>query len=358
MVAVSLRNGDLDSVVVEVRRRLSRLGLLPEQGAHASHVFDEEVLNAVRLFQQSRGLTIDGIVGPQTYRRLEEAHWVLGDRILTYMPGKMIHGEDVATLQHKLQELGFNVDRLDGVFGPITDHAVREFQRSVGLADDGTCGPAVFAAFVRLARTVSGGNQEHLRDLAAFDYGHGVESATILLDVSDDATVLVGTDISVADVCWDIATRLEGRLSAAGSLVIFARSAKSARTDERECARLANEQKVDLVLSLHLDKCSTSLANGVATSYFGHSLSKSVMGERLADNVQQEITAATTLRDCRAHARTGDLLRLTRMPVVKIDLGYATNLADSQVLADASVRDVISSALALSVSRVLAVRIG
>jgi len=358
MVAVSLRNGDVDPVVVEVRQRLSRLGLLPEQGAHASQVFDDEVLAAVRLFQQSRGLTIDGIVGPQTYRRLEEAHWVLGDRILTYMPGKLIHGEDVATLQHKLQELGFNVDRLDGVFGAMTDQAVREFQRSVGLTDDGTCGPAVFAAFIRLSRTVSGGNQEHLRDLADIDSGGSIESATILLDISDDATRLVGTDISIAQVCWDIATRLEGRLSAAGSLVVLARSEKSGRTDERECARLANEQKVDLVLSLHLDKFNNALANGVATSYFGHSLSKSLMGERLAETVQQEITGQIQLRDCRAHARTGDLLRLTRMPAVRIDLGYATNTHDSQVLADAGQRDLIASALALSVSRVLAVRIG
>jgi len=358
MVAVSLRNGDVDPVVVEVRQRLSRLGLLPEQGAHASAVFDDEVLNAVRLFQQSRGMTIDGIVGPQTYRRLEEAHWVLGDRILTYMPGKMIHGEDVATLQHKLQELGFNVDRLDGVFGPITDKAVREFQRSVGLADDGTCGPAVFAAFTRLTRIVTGGNQEHLRDLAAIDFGQGIDSANILLDVSDDKALLAGTNLSIADVCWDIATRLEGRLSATGSLVVFARSATTDSPDERECARLANEQNVDLVLSLHLDKSSNSPANGLATSYFGHSLSKSVMGERLADTVQQEITAQSDLQDCRAHARTGDLLRLTRMPAVRVDLGYATNQRDSEILADPKIRDVISSALALAVGRVLAVRIG
>lgn len=358
MVAVSLRNGDVDPVVVEVRQRLSRLGLLPEQSAHASAVFDDEVLNAVKLFQQSRGMTIDGIVGPQTYRRLEEAHWVLGDRILTYMPGKMIHGEDVATLQHKLQELGFNVDRLDGVFGAITDQAVREFQRSVGLADDGTCGPAVFAAFTRLTRTVTGGNQEHLRDLAAIDFGQGIESANILLDVSDDATLLVGTDLSIADICWDIAARLEGRLLATGSLVVFARSATTVRPDERECARLANEQNVDLVISLHLDKSSTSIANGLATSYFGHSLSKSVMGERLADTVQQAITTKSDLQDCRAHARTGDLLRLTRMPVVRIDLGYATNQHDSEILADPKIRDVISSALASAVTRVLAVRIG
>ncbi|NBU32101.1 MAG: N-acetylmuramoyl-L-alanine amidase [Actinobacteria bacterium] len=358
MITVSLRNGDVDPVVVEIRQRLSRLGLLSDQGTHPSEVFDDQLLEAVRIFQQSRGLTIDGIIGPQTYRRLEEAHWILGDRILTYMPGKMIHGEDVATLQHKLQELGFHLDRLDGVFGPQTDRAVREFQRSVGLSDDGTCGPAVFAAFARLARTVTGGSQEHLRDLAALEAQHTIESASILLDISDSATPLAGSNLTIGEICWDIATRLEGRLAAAGSLVILSRAQNSARPDEQDCARLANDQKVDLVVSLHLDVCPDAQANGIATSFFGHNLSRSAMGARLAETVQQEIANRTALKDCRTHARTWDLLRLTKMPAVQIDLGYASNVRDSEILSNAQQRDAISSALAVSIGRVLAVRIG
>ena len=37
-------------------------------------------------FQQQRGLTVDGIVGPTTYRVLDEARWRLGDRLLTFTP--------------------------------------------------------------------------------------------------------------------------------------------------------------------------------------------------------------------------------------------------------------------------------
>ena len=358
MSAVSLRNGDVDPVVVEVRQRLARLGLLPDPGPHPSQVFDDEVFDAVRLFQQSRGLTIDGVVGPQTYRRLEEAHWVLGDRLLTYMPGKLVHGEDVATLQQKLQDLGFHLDRLDGVFGPQTDKAVREFQRSVGLADDGTCGPEVFTAFLRLTRTVTGGSQEHLRDLAALDSGHSIESAHILLDISDDPRKMFASDLSISDVCWDIATRLEGRLSAAGSLVVLSRSQQSARPDETDCARLANEQKVDLVLSLQMDHDTNPVANGVASYYFGHNLSRSAMGARLAELIQSEITERISLGNCQSHSKTWDLLRLTRMPAVRVDLGYSTNTGDSETLSDPQNRDAIASALAFSINRVLAVRIG
>ena len=358
MVAVSLRNGDVDPAVAEVRQRLARLGIIENTSSSKDDVFDTELGEAVRIFQQSRGLTVDGIVGPQTFRRLEEARWLLGDRVLSYLPGKMIHGEDVASLQRKLQDLGFHLDRIDGVFGPQTDKAVREFQRSVGISDDGICGPDVFTSFARLTRTVTGGSQEHLRELARLDGMHTVESATIVIDPSSDQSMLQGCDTSIAQVCWDVASRLEGRLSAMGSLVIMSRSQDGEQTDERMRATLANENNVDLVISLTMDKYFDEAANGVASYYFGHQLSQSAVGMRLADLVQQEISNRTFLRDCRSHAKTWDLLRLTKMPSVRVELGYATNSADSQILANADQRDAIANALALSISRVLAVKIG
>ena len=341
-----------------MRQRLTRLGIIDSTSDSSSQIFDSALAQAVQLFQQSRGLTVDGIVGPQTFRRLEEARWILGDRVLSYLPGKMIHGEDVASLQHKLQELGFHLDRLDGVFGTQTDKAVREFQRSVGIADDGICGPAVFSALARLARTVTGGSQEHLRELARLDAGHTVENATIVLDPSADIEQLAGCDTTIAQVCWDIAHRLEGRLSAMGSLVIMSHPEQDAFKDERERVTLANDSGADLVVSITMDKFQSDRANGVASYYFGHALSHSAMGLRLADLIQAEITNRTFLRDCRSHAKTWDLLRLTKMPAVRIELGYATNPADCQVLASSDQRDAIASGLALSISRVLAAKIG
>jgi N-acetylmuramoyl-L-alanine amidase len=49
-------------------------------------------------------------------------------------------GGDVATLQHALNLIA------DGIFGPITDEAVRDFQRSHNLAVDGIVGPKTWAA--------------------------------------------------------------------------------------------------------------------------------------------------------------------------------------------------------------------
>lgn len=55
-------------------------------------------------------------------------------------------GQNVLTLQQKLRDAGFNPGPLDGDFGPLTDRAVRDFQRARGLDVDGVAGPATAGA--------------------------------------------------------------------------------------------------------------------------------------------------------------------------------------------------------------------
>lgn len=59
-------------------------------------------------------------------------------------------GEAVRDLQHRLVELGYRIDpaELDGRFGPTTERAVREFQRSRRLDEDGVVGPDTWGQLV------------------------------------------------------------------------------------------------------------------------------------------------------------------------------------------------------------------
>lgn len=55
-------------------------------------------------------------------------------------------GPDVVALQERLQAAGVYQGAVDGIFGPVTDQAVRAFQTQAGLIVDGVVGPATWSA--------------------------------------------------------------------------------------------------------------------------------------------------------------------------------------------------------------------
>jgi N-acetylmuramoyl-L-alanine amidase len=117
-------------------------------------------------------------------------------------------------------------------------------------------------------------------------------------------------------------------------------------------AELANELNGDVFISLHLDSHRNPAADGVATYHFGTDNGvTSTMGERLAALVQREIVVRTGLRDCRTHAKTWELLRLTRMPAVRVDVGYLTSPVDRARLIDPRFRDRVADAILAAVQR-------
>lgn len=55
-------------------------------------------------------------------------------------------GTDVADVQNRLKELGYNPGPVDGIFGRMTEEAVIRFQRDRGLTPDGVVGPITYNA--------------------------------------------------------------------------------------------------------------------------------------------------------------------------------------------------------------------
>lgn len=335
-----LRLGASGPAVAEVRARLAHLGYLdPDR----SDVFDAATDEAVRTFQQQRGLSVDGLVGPETYRRLEEARWKLGDRVLRFVPLHLMHGEDVADLQRRLNQLGFDAGRPDGIHGTKTDAALRDFQCSVGVTADGTCGPDTFRAFERLVRTVSGGNAASLRDRVTLDeLQTGVYDKVIVIDP--------GVDVG-AEVCEAVATRVEGRLSALGTQAVLTHG-HDAHPDERTRAEFANRIGADLLVSIHCDFVDSPLPHGVAAFYYGDPDGgvHSYAGRRLADHVLDAVCSSVDVLDCRSHPRTWDLLRLTRMAAIRVELGYLSNAVDAARLADERHLDRLAESIAQAIN--------
>lgn len=336
-----IRLGSSGPEVAEVCDWLVRIGLLNKSQDH----FDEVVQNAIQKFQQDKGLSVDGVVGPETFRRLEEARWSLGDRVLIYSPGHLIHGDDVASLQRKLNDLGFDSGRVDGVFGINTFKALQEFQSGLGLSPDGICGLEVYKSFERLSRAVTGGGPEMMRDSLRHEFKKtGIANKVILIDPGHGGSDLgvIDYEANEAEIVLDIAERLEGMLGALGTTTLLTRTDET--IDEIARAKYANNADVDLVVSLHLDAIKNKLARGCAVFYYGNEnlATSSQIGEELAFLMREKLSEIEQVLDLGAHPKTWDLLRLTRMPAVRIELGYLSNEADALNLKSDPFRDLIA----------------
>src|SRR5206468_11758140 len=141
--------GDTGDDVRDVQHRLVALGATVEGLELSGGTYGSSTEAALRGFQQRRGLLVDGIVGPETWAELVEAGFALGDRTL-YLRNPLFRGDDVRALQRRLNALGFDAGREDGIFGPRCDRAIREFQRNIGRDADGIVGPDTILALERL----------------------------------------------------------------------------------------------------------------------------------------------------------------------------------------------------------------
>ena len=338
-----IKQEDRSEQVADVQARLRALGFDVDDD---SGFFGPETKKAVHIFQQQRGLLADGIVGPDTWTALVEAGWRFGDRVL-YFKNPPMRGDDVLTLQARMNALGFDAGREDGIFGRDTDNAVRAFQHEYAIAEDGIFGSRSLAALAGLRADrpqTAAGLREELRRME----GKGIGRSLVVIDPGhggDDAGDRAAEGPSEADLCWDLANRLAAAVGEAGGRVRFTRT-ETEGPDASERARRANEVDGDIFLSLHLNSHSEPTAEGASTYYFPRSRA----GEILADSVKDRLVHLG-LRDCRSHPRSYSILRETRMPAVLIEPAFISNPDEAKLLRDPDFRATIAAAIAAGVRR-------
>ncbi len=137
-----LKQGANGDPVRRLQDRLRELGFDP--GA-TDGAMGPKTVAAVKGFQQSKGLQVDGIVGPKTWTELGIK---VEGQVSMPKPGgsgpllkQGANGDPVRKLQDRLRELGFDPGASDGAMGPRTVAAVKGFQQSKGLQADGIVGP-------------------------------------------------------------------------------------------------------------------------------------------------------------------------------------------------------------------------
>lgn len=295
------RQGDDGEAVRDIQDRLGALGF--EIGKDTTGSFGEGTRDAVSAFQAKRGLWVDGIVGPDTWRALVSAGYVLGSRIL-YHRVPMMAGDDVAELQRRLNSLGFECGIVDGIFGPDTLRGLLEFQSNRGLAEDGLTGTEVIEELTLMSRATEKHGREIVRGHQWLEnLPRSIAGQRIYVDP-------FCRDEAEAEATWGPGVLLASIIQSHGATAILSRSIDTTPA-ERVRALRANRLGVDLVISM-----CTVPAGEESVHFFASSMSKSSAGEELARSIAQRL-------DSPISGRAIPILKNTRAPAVVVALPHA-----------------------------------
>ena len=140
----TLRKGDTGEIVEELQKLLRYweyyYGLI-------DGIFSYEVEWAVKEYQHRVYLEEDGIVGPLTWKALYS-----GAPPVPPIPilRRGSTGKYVRMVQRTLSLHNYYDFAIDGEFGPITEVAVRKFQKDMNLTQDGIVGSRTWHALSKL----------------------------------------------------------------------------------------------------------------------------------------------------------------------------------------------------------------
>ncbi|MCP3936936.1 MAG: hypothetical protein GY708_16365 [Actinomycetia bacterium] len=209
----------------------------------------------------------------------------------------MLRGDDVAELQTRLAQLGFDPVRIDGIMGPDTTAALKDFQANAGMAVDGICGPATLAVFKRLSprKGTEGVAVSSLHQLERIRLGpRHLSGRTVVVGEPGGLDSLVGA--------------LRRALVERGAMVLTTHHPNWSLQAEQ-----ANRLDADVFVGLVVKGDEQSVC------YFGSGSVESAAGRELAGCLANELTSVVgtaTIRSMRL-----PILRETRMPAVVCRVG-------------------------------------
>jgi N-acetylmuramoyl-L-alanine amidase len=192
----------------------------------------------------------------------------------------------------RLAQLGFNPGRIDGIFGPLLEEAIIEFQRNCAISVNGTLTRETLNELNRVSPSASSRNLvTDARDLAGFDAQH------------NGPIIICG---------WN---PLRDLLTRALELHYLTLSLDTVSTEQ--IATIANENRAIVVLSLaNLDG-----ADAVHFHYWASYWSHSRRGERLASAIVARLSEAEHPLRVELTGMTLPILRETQMTTLHIEVG-------------------------------------
>lgn len=152
----------------------------------------------------------------------------------------------------------------------------------------------------------------------------------------------VGADgTKEGEVVLSVALRAGKYLEDNGIEVIYTRLDGSHR-ELYERAKIANDAKADLFISIHLDANSNRDANGTTTYCY----KLGGPGEVLARNIHRELISSLRRFDRGVRAENFLVLRATKMPAILCELLFVSNLEEEDIIKQESNQEKAAYAIA------------
>jgi N-acetylmuramoyl-L-alanine amidase len=289
--------------------------------------------DAVKKFQQDRGLLVSGIVDQETWQELVDAGYKIGDRLL-YLKNPPFRGDDVKILQLWLKTLGFYPFNENGIFCEKTRKALVEFQDNMNIDDDGIMGKQTLHHLKSIQRIIVSKETSNFPYIKNNGKSKLNNKYSIILDFStspeDKSWADDGVDIRFLKeklyICRNIMGFCRDELNSAGFEVMTTTSGEESHGiflfDRIENA---NKSDADYLISINLNHSSDTEANGCSCYYFKGLKSYSIEGFQLSNMIQNKLIDDLKVLDCRVHGSSYAILKNTSMTSVLVEPAFISN---------------------------------
>lgn len=284
-----LKRGSQDEYVVFLQYGLHILCFMT-YGFDGIFGYNTEV--AIKDFQKTYGLDVDGIVGDKTWRVLEE---------------------EIELIQRALKDKGIDIGIADGIAGSSTYNGVIRFQKNEGLVADGMVGKDTRKELFNSDNVPEKPSKPNGVKIF-IDPGHGG---------SDPGAI--GNNLREKDLTLEISLMLKDILVKAGYDVSLSRE-NDVYVSLEERARMANNLNSDLFISIHCNSFSNASANG--TECFVHPNGRSE-GKEFGKAVVKEMASKLSLTDRGLKTANFAVLRLTKMLAVLVETAFISSYSDA-----------------------------
>ncbi|MED0674394.1 MULTISPECIES: N-acetylmuramoyl-L-alanine amidase family protein [Aneurinibacillus] len=106
-----------------------------------------------------------------------------------------------------------------------------------------------------------------------------------------------------------------------------------------ERVKIANGEKADLFISVHINSATSSSAKGTETYYY------TAKSKTYANTVHKYLIQATGFSDRKVKKARFQVIRDTKMPAVLVEIGFITNPSEAKQMADEEFQKRVADAL-------------